>query len=233
MDDEKSMFDYMDKCDDKGNRVWETISRVFWYRSLARIPDIFRQIKWFLQRVFRASHTSDLDIWDLRQHLSPIILRKLKAFRSYPLHGYPAKFCEYHENEWESREKYDEAFANGDVSGGGFDAWIKALDEMIFAFDFLVYYEYFDKERDAMLKRHNLEYPHKKIPENRRIHYAYKRPDGSYMSSHLPPDEAENKDNEFLGEEVSYYNFDLEREYYERVHNGLGLFAKHFMSLWD
>ena len=43
----------------------------------------------------------------------------------------------------------------------------------------------------------------------------------------------ENKNRTFLGEEISYYNFDLEREYYERVQKGLQLFAKHFLSLWD
>jgi len=229
---EKTMFDYMLEDKDE-NPVWELIARIFWYRSIKRIPDMFRRIKWFFQRMFRPYHASDCDLWGLADHLAPIILGKLKAFRAYPLHGYPANFCEYAENEWESREKYDEALAKGDVVGGEFEAWLKTLDEMIFAFDFITHYEASDKKRDAMLKRYGLKYPHQKIPENRQVHYAYRTKSGNFMSSHLPPNDPDNADHNFLGEEISYYNFDLEKEYYERVQGGLNLFAKYFMNLWD
>jgi hypothetical protein len=162
-----------------------------------------------------------------------MLLGKLKAFRAMPLHGYPSTFCEYSENEWPSREEYDKAVAKGEILGGEFDAWIKTLDEMIFAFDFLTHYEASDKKRDAMLKRYGLEYPHQRIPENRSIHYNYRSKEGNFMSSDRPPTDPENAEYTFLGESVSYYNFKLEREYYERVQKGLDLFAKHFMSLWD
>ena len=234
---EKSFVDYMLEDKEKENPIWRWITIVFWYRSIRKVPEMLRRVKWFFQRMFRSYHSSDCDLWGLHDHLAPIILGKLKAFRAYPLHGYPAYFCDYDENSgWESKEKYDEALAKGEVAGGEFDAWLKTLDEMIFAFDFITYYECFDKRRDKMLKRYGLEYPHKKIPENRRVHYVYKYGEGDdecTMTSHLPPDHPENKDRKYLGEDISYYNFDLEQKYYERVQKGLELFAKHFMSLWD
>jgi hypothetical protein len=84
-----------------------------------------------------------------------------------------------------------------------------------------------------MLNRYGLIYPHQKIPENRKVSYAYKNKDGNFMSSPLPPDDPENKENKFLGEEVSYYNFELESKYYDRALEGFKLFGKYFMNLGD
>lgn len=240
--DEKSFLDYMleSRKKTKWQKIWWWTTVIFWHRSIGKIPDFFREIKWAFQRTFRSNHASDRDIWGLADHLTPILLGKLKAFRASPLHGYPAAFCDWdpedesgHGHVGMTKEDYDKAKAEGHYVGGGFDAWLEALDKMVFAFDFLCYYEDFnEKRRDAMLARHGLEYPHKKIPENRKVHYAYKSKD-HYMSSHLPPDDPDNKDREFLGEEISYYNFDLERKYYEKVQEGLELFAKYYLSLWD
>ena len=236
--EEKSFLDYMlEDMREKENPILRWISIYFWHRPTTMIGDFFRGIKWSLQRFFRSHHSSDRDIWDLHSHLAPILLGKLKAFRASPLHGYPSCFSDWDEKYGcgpYDKEEYDKAVEEGHILGGGFEAWLKTLDKMIFAFDFLTYYEHWDeKKRDAMLARHGLEYPHQKKPENRKINYAYKGKDGHFMSSHLPPDDPDNKNRTFLGEEISYYNFDLEREYYEKVQEGLSLFAKHFMSLWD
>lgn len=241
--EEKGPFYYMFGRHDrtKWENIWWWITIIFWHRSIGKIPDFFREIKWAFQRVFRSHHSSDRDIWGLHDHLTPILLGKLKAFRASPLHGHPCTFCDW-DPEDESgyghigmtKEDYDKAKAEGHYKGGGFDAWLETIDKMVFAFDFLCYYEDFDeKRRDAMLARYGLEYPHQKKPENRKVSYAYKTKDGGYMSSHLPPDDPDNKDREFLGEEVSYYNFDLEREYYKKVQEGLDLFAEYYLSLWD
>jgi hypothetical protein len=233
MSEEKGFLDHMFEEEEKENPVWRFLTTIFWYRTIRRIPDVLRSVKWFFQRIVRSHHSSDCDLWGLDNHLTPIIFKKLVAFRKQPLHGYPSCLSEYFENEWESKEKYDEAVTKGEMLGGGFEAWLKILDEMIFAFEFLTYYEASDKKRDKMLAKYGLEYPHQKKPENKSISYSYRLPTGDFMSSHLPPDDPENAKNKFLGESASYYNFNLEREYYERVQKGLNLFAKHFMSLWD
>jgi hypothetical protein len=246
--EEKSFLDYMmeEGRDKKENPILRKLSIIFWYRSIARIPDWYREVKWFFQRLFRSYHASDCDIWGLHDHLAPIILGKLKAFRASPLHGYPSIFSEWgyegctdeYGGMGMTKEEYDKAREAGDFVGGEFDAWLKTLDEMIFAFDFMTNYEASDKKRDAMLARYGLEYPHKKIPENKRVNYVYRigkkgEKDSHIMTSHVPPDDPENKNREYLGEDIGYYNFELERKYYERVQKGLSLFAKHFMSLWD
>jgi len=228
---EKSFVDYMIG---EGAHEISIFTRIKW--KIKKIADAYRSIKWFLQRLFRSYHASDCDIWNLHEYLTPIILGKLIAFRNSPLHGYPSCFSEYCENEWKSKEEYDDAVDKGDILGGEQAAWLKVIDEMIFAFEFLNYYEASDKKRDKMLKKYGLEYPHKKIPENRMVHYVYKYGKGEdehIMSSHLPPKDKENEKYTYLGEDVSYYNFDLEREYYERVEKGMKLFAKYYLSLWD
>ena len=227
--EEKSFFDYV--IEDEDHKI-SIFTRIKW--KLEKIGDAYRLVKYFLQKLFRPYHASDCDIWNLHNHLTPIILSKLIAFRNSSLSGYPSYFSLYAGNEWKSKEEYDEAIAKGKILGGGFDAWLKTLDEMIFAFEFIAYYEASDKKRDKMLDKYELKYPHERIPENREVSYIYKSgPSKNVMMSDLPPDDSDNADREYLGESISYYNFDLESEYYKRANKGLELFAKHFMSLWD
>lgn len=70
--------------------VWWPLWRFF------NIRDLYLNIKWFFQRLFRGY--SDLDLWSLDQHLATIILKRIKAFRKQELHGYPAQFHHDFEN---------------------------------------------------------------------------------------------------------------------------------------
>ena len=55
-----------------------------------------KDIKYFFQKLFRGS--SDLDLWNLKDHLSEIILKKLILFKSMKRHGHPNKIsAEYWE----------------------------------------------------------------------------------------------------------------------------------------
>lgn len=231
--EEKKEKNFVDYIVEEGAHEISVFTRIKW--KIEKIADAYRSIKWFLQKLFRSYHASDCDIWNFHSHLTPIILDKLIAFRNSPLHGYPGCFSEYCENEWKSKEEYDDAVKKGDILGGEQAAWLKVLDEIIFAFEFLNYYEASDKKRDKMLNKYGLKYPHEKTLENKKIHYVYRFGEGEdthIMSSHLPPDKKKEKYT-YLGEDVSYYNFDLEREYYERVERGMKLFAKYYLSLWD
>jgi hypothetical protein len=62
----------------------------------------------FFQRLFRKSHASDGDLWNMDAHLARIILPKLSAFRAQNLQGYPEE-------------------------SGSMEAWLAILDEMIYA----------------------------------------------------------------------------------------------------
>lgn len=169
---------------------YEKISWFFhrWFERLISNP--IREVKWFLQKVFRKNHTSDIELWGLYEYLSKYILRKLKAFKNYDRVGYPSTFASYYKDEWRSKEEYDKAVEKGDMKGGGSEAWEKCLDEMIFAFEFIIYYEHHnDKKRLAFCEKYGLEDP--------------------------------------------YENYKFIEEYYNRVQNGLDLFAKYFWSLWD
>lgn len=249
MSEEKGFIDYMLR-DKEENKVWRLITLIFWYRTLRKIPDAYRRIKWGFQRVFRASHASDCDIWGLHDHLAPILLRKMKAFREQKQHGFPCNFSEWgYEGCTDkyggigiTKEEYDKARAKGEYVGGENEAWEKTIDEMVFAFDFLAHYDGYSKrgerKRDEMLARYSLEYPHQKIPENRTVGYVYEygRGDDTHtVHTDETPEEIKKKGKKYryLGESVSYYNFDLERKYYDRVQAGLDLFAKYFTSLWD
>jgi len=229
---EKSFLDYL--SEEEGAGKISFLKRIRW--KIEKIGLAYRSVKWFSQRAFRTYHASDCDLWGLSNHLAPIILGKLQAFKNAPRHGYPSFFSDYYEEEWESKEEYDDAVAKGKMAGGGEKAWNEVLNEMVFAFEFITCYEANDKKRDRMLKKYGLKYPHEKTPENRTVYYAYRcgeDNDKHVMSSYLPPEDPENANREYLGEDISYYNFDLEMEYYERVQKGLDLFAMHFMSLWD
>ena len=226
MIEEKSMMDYMGL----GASKITIKDRLRW--KYDRLRDFYCLIKWGLQRLFRSHHASDCDLWGLYDRLTSIILPKLKAFRKIPLHGYPSSFCEWDENIGMTKEEYDKAVKKGDVEGGESEAWLHVIDEMIFAFSFVEMDSFDEKKRAKFFKDFDIIDPHAKVPEHRKVGYAYKTKDGNTCFSHLPPGK-EEKDWEYLGEDISYFNLDLHKEQYERVQNGLNLFAKHFMSLWD
>lgn len=200
--------------------------------KLENIWHSLNNVKWFFQKVFRTYHASDSDLWGLYEHLAPIILKKLKAFRSYPLSGYPTDFSEYAENEWKSKDEYDKAKADGQFVGGGMEAWLATLDEMIFAFEFIIMHDHWnEKKRQKFFDKYGLKDPDAMIPENKHVSYIYRTSDGTTTFLNRGPEK--EKDKTYLGENVFYYNMDLEQQYWDRVQKGLHLFAKYFLGLWD
>jgi hypothetical protein len=232
MEEEKPFLYYSLLHSDKKESSWSKFIDFIRWRIIHRLEDFYREVKYAIQRYYRHHHCSDADIWNLNYHLAEIILKKLKAFKSAKRVAYPTIYCEYEEDSaWASKEEYDKQVASGNILGGGEKAWEAALDEMIFAFEFYSNYESgIEKSEKRVLKKYGLKDPHARIPENRHVSYAHEMASGHRFNSHRKDDE---KSVKFLGEEVSYYNFDLEKEYWERAQKGFELFGKHFMSLWD
>lgn len=170
-----------------------------------KIETFFCNIKYFFQKVFRKHHTSDLELWNLYSHIAKIILPKLKTFRKMKKNGYPAIFSEYEDDNWESKNKYDEYIASGKLIGGGLKKWNEILDEMIFAFEYILY-----KDSDD----HNTEYLKKKYGD-----WTEKKPENL-------------KKLKCLNYEY-YYDEKLDAKLQKRCDEGLILFAKHFQSMWD
>jgi hypothetical protein len=64
---------------------------------MRRKKQMLKEIKWFFQRVFRGY--SYVDLWNLNDHLSSVIHKRLLAFKKMKRHGYPSDTTE---EEWET-----------------------------------------------------------------------------------------------------------------------------------
>jgi len=86
-----------------------------------------RHIKWFYQR--RTRGFDDTELWSLDQPLAKYILPRLKAFRNYPLHGYPGQLDE---------PGLIEDNQDGDHHDHNFQIWLAVIDKMIIAFEYIL-----------------------------------------------------------------------------------------------
>jgi hypothetical protein len=177
--------------------------------------------------------------------------------------GHPSYFREYYDQEWKSKEEYEQAALNGqidlEVAAGvisGQDKWEQTLDKMIFAFDWITHAQDHldDKVANEFYKRHNLKNPHAKIQENICKEYVYE----------ILPEEKKRQENEtpyvkefgglapemmssesdlhikhpdkykLLGVKDLYYDYEYEDEKIRKeVDEGLKLFGRFYLSLWD
>jgi len=177
-----SMFgDFDSKIENFGDLVFKISPPI--YRFFVHfIPQCFYDVKYFFQRIIRKHHSADIDLWGLDYHLARIILPKLKAFRSRDLHGHPASFCDWDENIGISKEDYDKNFKEGVYVGGGQDAWLKTLDEMIYAFEYLLYSDSFDKKQKQFFEKYGYLDPYRETDDNLSWGWNYKSSDGGRMS---------------------------------------------------
>lgn len=184
------------------------------------IKNIVCSIKYFFQKIFRSAHISDIENWNLHCTLAKQILPKLRYFRNSKLHGYPSVFSDPED------ENIPES-VRADMIGGGHEAWLKVLDEIIFAFEYVdLYHRGSEKYLNIFLKKYNYEDPHAEKPENLKVSYKYRNGDNVTFTSDKPVD----KDYKTVNH---YYNEKLELEIANRHKNGIELFAKYFMYLWD
>lgn len=207
-----------------------------------RIKNFFeylpRRIKWFFQKVFRKTHTSDYEVWELYPIMAEWILPRLQQFKKTKRMGYPGTFSEYHENEWKNREEYDQAIAEGKMRGGGPEAWEEILDKIIFAFEFTL--------ADGGDKKHEKPFMekygdwHAEIPENlQQMKWYRHKKDGHCMTPGTSPDDKPVDLNEYEPDEDNplghpfYYNMKMHQEFSERAHEGFKLFGEFFQSFWD
>jgi hypothetical protein len=198
-----------------------------------RIPDFFREIKWSFQRLFRKHGCADIDLWSLDYHLAKIILPKLMAFRAQELQGHPISFSDWSEDEMGmTKEEYDKAKEKGDFIGGGQEAWMKTIDEMIFAFEYLLNADSFDKKQEKFYKKYGYKDPYRKTDDNLTWGYNYKTKEGHSCFAG-ESDLEEKKGYILIGKHKIYHDMDVLKEVGIRAIKGFELFGKYFMNLWD
>jgi hypothetical protein len=204
-----------------------------------RIRDMYYSIKYMIQWIFRPNHLSDMELWNLDLTMAKWIYPRLKVFVKKKRNGYPGIFSEYNKNEWKSKEEYEEAIKTGKHLGGGTEAWDEILQEMIFAFEWKIYYEDYnnEKQRDKFCKKWGIKNPHEKRLENKRINYVYKSLEPGFAGCTSDDPELDKKEPEkylFLRRHVYYYDVKYDTEIIaRRAQKGFELFGKYFSNLWD
>lgn len=203
------------------------------YRIPFRIKDFLKSIKYLLQRIFRKSHASDLQLWNLGYDIIKYTYPKLKAFVEMDKSGYPIDFEEYNSEHWKSKEEYNKSLEAGDHTGGGKEKWNEILNEMLFAFEFK-YLEDSAKD-DGFYKRWNIENPYEEKEENLRFSYQYNLENGRMISTSEPlSDEEIKKRGATLNNLRKYHlNYELLNEHEKRAQRGFELFGKYLTTMWD
>ncbi|MDR1007433.1 MAG: hypothetical protein LBL65_02560 [Campylobacteraceae bacterium] len=209
------------------------------YFILWRVKDIYYSIKYMMQRIFRPNHLSDMELWNLDLTMAKWIYPRLNIFVEEKRYGYPGIFSEYNENEWTSKEQYDKAIKSEKHLGGGADAWDEILQEMIFAFEWKIYYENYndEKQRDKFCKKWGIKNPYEKNLENKRINYVYNNLESGFAECISDDSELDKKGSEkylFLRRYVYYHDVKYDTEIIAgRAQKGFELFGKYFLNLWD
>ncbi|GBU27317.1 hypothetical protein R84B8_00847 [Treponema sp. R8-4-B8] len=244
-----SIFDF---DDDEETSIFETIL----YRIKYNIENFFRNIKYGFQKLFRPYHASDLELWNLAGLMVKMLYPKILAYKNMKRHGYPGDFSEYHENEWKSKDEYDNAIKGGEIKGGGSEAWEKVLDEIIFAFEWHLNCKDSigtDKRAIKFYEKYGYKNPYAKTEENKLVSYIYhmsekyineqneESPDLKEFGGLAP--ECESHENDLHIKEPENYTLIKERIYYmdthciieieKRASEGFRLFGEYFTDFWD
>lgn len=155
----------------------------YYWQTNDQAKQVEKLAKYKNQRIERGF--DDTELWNLDKTIAKYILPRLVEFRKV-VNGYPPEFDK-------------------------FEDWLDIIDQMIYAFDYIVNYDKYDDELDESLGIDWVGY-----------YKERKRPDGNYDIVH-----GKNYDQELL---------DKRREILEhenvKVQNGLDLFAKYFLQLW-
>lgn len=227
LEEEVSFFEF----DYKKRRFYQKFFSVLRWRT----RNLYDGVKYNVQRLFRPHHLSDIDLWNLHSTMAKWIYPRLKRFINMKRMGYPGIFSEYSDNEWANQESYDKAIADGTHLGGGNEAWEQTLNEIIFAFEWMLYFDEYKTESqcDDFCKKWNIKNPYAKTLENKSIDYVYEMSDGTCFSHEPDLDGKEPEKYRFARRTVSYHNVKTVFELQERARKGFELFGKHFMSFWD
>ncbi|MDC7239212.1 MAG: hypothetical protein PQJ50_02510 [Spirochaetales bacterium] len=225
--------------------------RPIYHLFMHYIPNLRFKGKAHIQRLARRNHLSDSDNWNACYSMAPGILKRLRAFRDFSQqhgHGYPSYFSEWgYEGCTDkygglgiTRDKYEQAKARGVYGGGEMKGWHDALNEMIFGFEYHLYSDGTDKQRDSFFRRWSLSDPYRETEENLSWSYIYDTEDRSRMFCGRERHDEIQRDSEglyggyhILGKSRTYINSEEVRILAERAQKGMELFGKFYWNIWD
>ena len=147
---------------------------------MIRAKRILYAIKYFLQKIFRKNHISDMEIWNCKESLAKYILPRLKALRKEEFFCYPnddtdtvmpTRTLVSYDDEGNEEVEYDKE---------KLENWLKIIDEMIFAFEFVLYGDSFGKKQTGFYMKYFEEDPYKNFLDKFEINHeitikAYQR----------------------------------------------------------
>jgi hypothetical protein len=90
-------------------------------------------IEYTLQKIFRRNHISDNEIWECYHFLAKLILPRLIAFRNLNKMGFALVSDEYPNEHYNYEQDGQTELWE--------DRWEKTVDEMIYAFEHILYYD--------------------------------------------------------------------------------------------
>jgi hypothetical protein len=134
----EEMNDHFDQLIAYEKRKWSILypMKISIEHLIYWIPKLKNKAIWAVQRIVRKHRCADVDIWDMDNHISKILLPKLEAFRNQKHHSYPSAYnSAAHCFLEEKTAKQDEP----DKTDEGLEAWLNILDEIIYAFQWNVY----------------------------------------------------------------------------------------------
>lgn len=214
------------------------------YRLRNKIRDNYYEVKYFFQRIF-IGH-DDFQVFEMYTHLAHHTLPLLVQFRKN-CQGYPVTFSLFEDNCGLDQVAYDKAIEDGELLGGGQEAWFAILDEMIFAFQYTIVEDSNPRNRKEkkmaklFKEEHGDVWAEKEENKKDSSYHLYNDEDGNIL--HVPcsdwivadHDAYLNKGYEYGGIKNSpsfHHDDDLEKKLRERCDKGLELFGKWYKSLW-
>jgi hypothetical protein len=194
---------------------------------------MFNNIKWFIQKVFRKSHISDIELWNLDYTLAKIIIPKLIEFKNMKRKGFPTTFSKYSSDYGISILEYKNSFIGGEMQ-----KWNEYVDEMIFAFECLLYLDDRNEKGDVskkhiiFCKKYGYNSPYRETEDNLRYMHSYANKNRITIISN--ESDLDKKKGYILKDKIEIYcDRKLLKEMNERMQNGFELFGKYFTGFWD
>jgi len=228
-----SEFDFYEK-EPKSFQGWFYEHHPNLYQFLIfQIPGYLREVQYLLQRWFRRHHMSDNQLYGFGPYMAKILLPKLKTLRALEVSQIPPDFYELAELPMVTLEQYEKARAEGKILGTGKVGWLETIEEMIYAFEFLLYHESGDKKQEAFYKKYGLVDPYAEVEDNAFWSYHCTNPTGDYVGCGPSDYERVKNDSRYVihGKTKEYCNLKAIRQNWMRATKGLQLFGKYFWAL--
>jgi hypothetical protein len=187
-------------------------------------------LRMLFQRIFRWNHIPDCDLWEASGTMAKRLLPVLYAFKKMERNGFPSSYSEYSENSgWKSQDEYNKALENGDIKGGGEEAWENDINHIIHSLEYLAWEGNNKKITRWYIDNFGMD-PYSEDIRNKYKYYTYKKGNYHGMTFHNPPEKENITD---LQEHETYGNHELLEYIDNYVSSGLEKLGTLWRAFWD